>query len=82
MLMPIIAGGQADGGIIATADPLAWRRAPLFIARAESKTADSRAATGSQPDRSANARSGLDQSALMPQSRDLFVRLVSEVGWQ
>jgi hypothetical protein len=82
MLVPIIAGGQADSGIIATADPLAWRRAPLFTARAEGKTADSRAATDPQPDRSANARSGVDLSALMPQSGDLFVRLVGEVGWQ
>jgi soluble lytic murein transglycosylase-like protein len=81
-LMPMIAGGQIDGKTIGAADPLAWRRAPLFIARAESKTADPRAAADPQPDRPPSASPGIDLSALVPQSRDLFVRLVSEVGWQ
>lgn len=30
-LMPLIAGGGSFGGVITTADPHAWQRAPLFV---------------------------------------------------
>jgi len=85
MLAPVIADGPSDGSMTAAAlvpDPLAWTRAPLFIARTvsvdtseseNSATAD-RLSSDMQPDRTPMRRSVVDLSAIAPRSDGLFVR--------
>jgi hypothetical protein len=59
---------------VAVAEPQAWTRAPLFIARAESTPTADRPSPDVQPDRRQTGRSVGDLSAIAPQSDGLFVR--------
>jgi hypothetical protein len=73
-LAPLIGDQPADGAVVAVADPQAWTRAPLFIARAESTPTADRPSPDVQPDRRQTGRSIVDLSAIAPQSNGLFVR--------
>lgn len=75
-LAPLIAGVQAER--IATApDPLAWTRAPLFVARAVGHATGDGKSASVVADRSPNSPSTIgtvaDVTALEPQSDGLFV---------
>ncbi|HWB50360.1 MAG TPA: lytic transglycosylase domain-containing protein [Stellaceae bacterium] len=78
-LAPLIAGVQAAR--IATApDPLAWTRAPLFVARIVSRATGDKKSVSAVADRSPES-SSLDASladvmALAPSSDGLFVRVM------
>lgn len=76
---PAIGGSDAASPIVvASVDPFAWTRAPLFVAQAERKpTADPVSAAGST-DAAPNAPSVRDVSAIVPQSGGLFVARVGE----
>ena len=79
-LAPLITGKQADGAVVAVADPQTWTRAPLFIAPAESTQAADRPSPGVQPKHGLTSRSVVDLSAIAPQADGLFVRRgVSEI---
>ncbi|HTW54082.1 MAG TPA: lytic transglycosylase domain-containing protein [Stellaceae bacterium] len=80
-LAPLIAGVQAAR--IATApDPLAWTRAPLFVARIVSRTTGDKKSVAAVVDRSPESSSisaGLaDVTALAPLSDGLFVRIIPQ----
>jgi hypothetical protein len=71
-LVPLFGGGELPGPVtVAVADPQAWTRAPLFVARAERiSTADP---SPSHPDDARAASPAPDTSAIAPQSSGLFV---------
>jgi len=79
MVAPSVDGGDAAGPIVvATADPLAWTRAPLFIAQPDRRPAADpvpaeRASEGVTPTSSMR-----DVSAIVPQSGGLFVARAGE----
>ncbi len=73
-LAPLIGDQPADGAVVAVAEPQAWTRAPLFIARAESAPTADQPSPDVQPDRRQTGRSVVDLSAIAPQSDGLFVR--------
>lgn len=80
-LAPLVGGGDIAGPItVATAEPVSWTRAPLFIARADGASA----AGPVQPDgrsEDASAAPGVrDVSAIAPQSSGLFVARSSAGG--
>lgn len=72
-ILPLIGvGDSAEPIMVATADPNAWRRAPLFVAR----STDILSADSMQPDRRSAAAPTLpvrDVSAIEPRSDGLFV---------
>lgn len=73
-LVPSFGGGELSGPItVAIADPHAWTRSPLFVARAESTASDSSAPTrsGSTDTPTAFPVRGMQTTA--PQSDGLFV---------
>lgn len=73
-LVPSFGGGELSGPItVAVADPHAWTRSPLFVARAESTARDSSAPTQSGSTDSSTANPVLDIRATAPQSNGLFV---------
>lgn len=73
-LAPLIGGGDIAGPVtVATAQPLSWTRAPLFVARADATPA---AGSVQSDDRSLDASDALgvrNASAIAPQSSGLFV---------
>lgn len=73
-LVPIIDGGEVAGPVmVATADPLAWTRAPLFVAQPE-RVAAVDSVPVERPANDAPAASAVrDVSATAPQSAGLFV---------
>jgi SLT domain-containing protein len=73
-LAPLVGRERADGAIVAAADPQAWTRAPIFIARAESIPSDDRLSSNAQPERNSTRRSIVDILAITPQSGSLFVQ--------
>ena len=73
-LAPLVGGGEIAGNItVAAADPLAWTRAPLFIARADGTTSADRVQTGSRSEDAPAAAPLREVSGITPQSTSLFV---------
>lgn len=73
-LAPLLGGERADGAVVAAADPQAWTRAPLFIARAESTHGNQQPSLRVHTDHRQTSRSVTDLSAITPQSDGLFMR--------
>lgn len=73
-LAPLVGGGDIAGPVtVATAEPLSWTRAPLFVARADTTPA---AGSVQSDDRSLDASDApgvRNASAIAPQSSGLFV---------
>ena len=71
---PSLGGGDAQAPVlIAAADPLAWTKAPLFIAQSERRTATAPASV-ERASNDADMTPGVrDVSAIVPQSGGLFV---------
>ena len=73
-LVPSFGGGDLPGAVtVAAADPRAWTRAPLFIARSDGSTAADPAQTERPPDDAPAAAPARETSAIAPQSTGLFV---------
>lgn len=73
-LLPSFGGDDLSGAItVAAADPRAWSRAPLFVARDERVSHVDPAQTQSHPDDAPAAAPVREASAIMPQSAGLFV---------
>ncbi len=71
-VIPAIDGVLSDDRLVAT-DPLAWTRAPLFVARGEVASTNA-SASGKQPiDRTPSQHPIVSMSALVGQSDGLFV---------
>lgn len=73
-LAPIISGSETTGAVmIASADPLSWTRAPLFITQPLSKAAVTPMQSDEHKDDAPQAITVRDLSAIVPQSGGLFV---------
>ncbi|WP_237154130.1 lytic transglycosylase domain-containing protein [Oryzibacter oryziterrae] len=73
-LAPIISGGETTGAVmIASADPLSWTRAPLFVMQPLSKTTVPPVQSDEHKDDIPQAITVRDLSAIVPQSGGLFV---------
>lgn len=73
-LAPFVGGGYIAGPVIvATAEPLSWTRAPLFVARADAASAVGPVQSDGRSDDASDAFGVRDVSAIMPQSSGLFV---------
>jgi len=73
-LLPSFGGGDLPSAItVAAADPRAWTRAPLFVARDERVTDVDPAQTESHPDDAPAAAPVREASAVTPHSTGLFV---------
>lgn len=73
-LVPSFGGGERSGPItVAVADPHAWTRSPLFVARAESTASDSSAPAQSGSADTSTAYPVRDIRTTAPQSNGLFV---------
>ena len=73
-LAPLVGGSEiAETVTVAAADPLAWTRAPLFIARADGTTSADRVQTGDRSEDAPAAAPLREVSAITPQSTGLFV---------
>ncbi|WP_421694396.1 lytic transglycosylase domain-containing protein [Aestuariivirga sp.] len=73
-LAPIISGSETTGAVmIASADPLFWTRAPLFVVQPLSKTTATLMQTDEHKDDTPKAVVVRDLSAIVPQSGGLFV---------
>jgi soluble lytic murein transglycosylase-like protein len=73
-LAPVIGGGEIAGpAIVAAADPLAWTRAPLFIAHSGSTTAADPAQTERRSGEAPLPAPVQETLAMAPQSTGLFV---------
>jgi soluble lytic murein transglycosylase-like protein len=66
-------GNTANPIVVASIDPFAWTRAPLFVAQAERKPAADSVSAGGSTDTAPDAPSVRDVSAIAPQSDGLFV---------
>lgn len=76
---PAIGGGDAASPtVVASIDPFAWTRAPLFVVQVERRPAADPVPAGGSTDDSTNAPSARDVSAIVPQSAGLFVRPTSQ----
>lgn len=74
MVAPSLDGGNAAGPIVVAAvDPLAWTRAPLFIAQPERTPAADPVPAGRASEGATPTSSARDVSAIEPQSDGLFV---------
>ena len=74
VLAPIIGGGELAAAVtVAVADPLAWTRAPLFIARAGRSADADQQQHGDNPAAASAEASGRGLSPAAPQSEGLFV---------
>lgn len=74
IIAPLVGGGDASGPIIVAAvDPLAWTRAPLFIAQPERGPATDPVPAKRDSDAAMTTSSVRDVSAIEPQSDGLFV---------
>lgn len=79
VVAPSVGGGDAAGPIVVAAvDPLAWTRAPLFIAQAERTPAADPVPAKRTSDAATTASSVRDVSAIVPQSGGLFVARAGE----
>ncbi len=73
-LAHLVGGSEIAGTVtVATADPLAWMRAPLFIARADGTTSADRVQTGGRSEDAPAVAPLREVSAITPQSTGLFV---------
>jgi hypothetical protein len=73
-LAPLVGGGDIAGPIIvATAEPLSWTRAPLFVARADATPAAGPVQSDGRSGDTADAVGARDVPAITPQSSGLFV---------
>jgi Transglycosylase SLT domain len=73
-VMPSVASGDAAGPIVVAAlDPLAWTRAPLFIAQPDRRPATDPVPGERASDAAMTSSSVRDVSAIEPQSGGLFV---------
>lgn len=76
-LAPIISDSESPGAVVvASADPLSWRRAPLFITQPLSKAVVNPMQSDEHKDDAPNAVTVRDLSAIVPQSGGLFVARV------
>ncbi|MFG1295700.1 lytic transglycosylase domain-containing protein [Xanthobacter variabilis] len=76
-LAPIISGGETTGAVmIASADPLSWTRAPLFVVQPLSKAMVPPVLSDEHKDDIPQAVVMRDLSAIVPQSVSLFVARV------
>lgn len=76
-LAPIISGSETTGAVVvASADPLSWTRAPLFIEQPLSKTTVPPVQSDEHKDDISQAVDVRDLSAIVPQSVSLFVARV------
>jgi Transglycosylase SLT domain len=81
-LAPTVEGKQTDGKIAAVAKPSTLAGSPLFVVRIASNSTVDRPSPNARPDRRSNGRAVVDQSALVPQSSNLFVHHASEARSQ
>lgn len=73
-LAPLVGGGDGAGlVIVATAEPLSWTLAPLFVARADAASAAGPVPPDGRFDVAADTPRVRDVSGITPQSSDLFV---------
>jgi hypothetical protein len=80
-LAPIIGGGDLAAPVtVATADPLAWTRAPLFIVQVDSRRRVDRQRTDSDPTAPPAPESVRDTTPRAPQSNGLFVARADRGG--
>lgn len=74
IVAPSVGGGDATSSImVAALDPLAWTRAPLFIAQAERRSAADPVPAERMSDAVSTTPTVRDVSAIEPQSGGLFV---------
>ncbi|MGD9837745.1 MAG: transglycosylase SLT domain-containing protein [Phycisphaerales bacterium] len=79
IVAPSLGGGDAAGPImVAAADPLAWTRAPLFIAQSERRPAADPVPAGRSSDDATTTPTVRDVPAIVPQSGGLFVARAGE----
>lgn len=79
IVAPSVDGGDATGPImVATADPLAWTHAPLFITQPERRPAVGPVPAERTSDAATAAPTVRDVSAIVPQSGGLFVARAGE----
>lgn len=80
-LAPIIGGGDLAAPVtVATADPLAWTRAPLFIVQVDSRPRADRQQTDSDPVVPPAPESVRDTTPPAPRSDGLFVARTDSAG--
>jgi hypothetical protein len=80
-LAPLIDGGDIAGSVtVATAEPVSWTRAPLFVARANAASAVGPVQPDARSGDAADAPGVRDVSAIPPQSSGLFVARSSAGG--
>lgn len=80
-LAPHVGGGDIVGPVIvATAEPVSWTRAPLFVARADAASAAGPVQSDGRSGDAADAPGARDVSAIAPQSSVLFVARSSAGG--
>jgi len=73
-LAPHVGGGDIAGLVtVATAEPVLWTRAPLFVARADAASAADPVPSDGRSGDAADAPGVRDVSAIVPQSDGLFV---------
>ncbi|MDW5318202.1 lytic transglycosylase domain-containing protein [Rhizobium sp. PL01] len=74
MLAPLVGGSEITAPVmVATADPLAWTRAPLFVSQPSSSMTVAPMQRESTPDDAAISAPARDQNAIAPQADGLFV---------
>ncbi|RVJ14748.1 lytic transglycosylase domain-containing protein [Sinorhizobium medicae] len=80
-LAPIIGGGDLAAPVtVATADPLAWTRAPLFIAQVDSRPRADRLQTDGDTAAPSAPESAADSARSGPRSDGLFVARTGSAG--
>ena len=80
-LAPIIGGGDLAAPVtVATADPLAWTRAPLFIAQVDSRPRADRLQTDGDTAPPSAPESAADSARSGPRSDGLFVARTGSAG--
>lgn len=80
-LAPIIGGGDLAAPVtVATADPLAWTRAPLFIVQVDNRPRADRQQTDSDPVAPPAPESVRDPTPPAPRSDGLFVARTDSAG--
>lgn len=78
---PIIGGGDRAAPVtVATADPLAWTRAPLFIVQVDSRPRADRRQADSDPAAPSAPESARDPALPAPRSDGLFVARTDNAG--
>ena len=81
-LAPMIESTRIDVQIVAVERSFAWANSSLFAARSAGTLSDSKSSAGMRQNRSSRTHAVVDLSALVPQSRNLFVRLARGIRSQ